>query len=275
MYIIKKVLNNSSVLVEKDGQEVVLIGKGIGFQRSIGEVIERVTDDVQKFYAKALSSEFLNNSRILSEASCIMNIILSKTRNNYIERDILESLLNHLMGMLVRIHAEKEIMNPFESETKILYAESYELSEEIASEVEREMDLKLPSTEIAFLTLYLHCMDNNEDLLLTEQVNAIVYEVQERLQSINSFELNKDTLSYARFVIHLKFFVYRVLKKEPIEENPLTEEIFKTYPQFLNVVDHIDKIFQEHLEVTISRSEKAYLLLHLARLESLQNMSIS
>lgn len=40
MIAIKKVLNSSVVLVEKDGIEMVALGKGIGFGRKPGDVID-------------------------------------------------------------------------------------------------------------------------------------------------------------------------------------------------------------------------------------------
>ena len=36
----KKVLNNSLILAEEDGQEIILMGKGIGYQLSTGMSID-------------------------------------------------------------------------------------------------------------------------------------------------------------------------------------------------------------------------------------------
>ena len=38
---IKKVFNNNVLLAEKNGREVVLIGKGIGFKKHTGDDVEQ------------------------------------------------------------------------------------------------------------------------------------------------------------------------------------------------------------------------------------------
>ena len=38
MYRIEKVLNNNSILASKDNQEVIFLGKGIGFGKKINDI---------------------------------------------------------------------------------------------------------------------------------------------------------------------------------------------------------------------------------------------
>ena len=40
MYRIEKVLNNNSILASKDNQEVIFLGKGIGFKKKVGELFQ-------------------------------------------------------------------------------------------------------------------------------------------------------------------------------------------------------------------------------------------
>ena len=45
---IKKVFNNNVLLAEKNGREVVLIGKGIGFKKHTGDDVEQ--QQITKIY---------------------------------------------------------------------------------------------------------------------------------------------------------------------------------------------------------------------------------
>lgn len=58
MVSIKKVLNSSVVLVEKDGIEMIALGKGIGFGKKAGE---ELSDDVvdKIFFEKNLKTTHL------------------------------------------------------------------------------------------------------------------------------------------------------------------------------------------------------------------------
>lgn len=42
MYRIAKILNNNGVLATKDGQEVIFLGKGIGFGKKVNDLYEPV-----------------------------------------------------------------------------------------------------------------------------------------------------------------------------------------------------------------------------------------
>ena len=60
----KKVLNNSLILVEEDGQEIILMGKGIGYQLSTGMSI-----DESKIEKKFVNSDIktINNFAQLAQ----------------------------------------------------------------------------------------------------------------------------------------------------------------------------------------------------------------
>ena len=50
MYRIEKVLNNNSILASKDNQEVIFLGKGIGFGKKINDIY--IPGDGVKKYRK-------------------------------------------------------------------------------------------------------------------------------------------------------------------------------------------------------------------------------
>lgn len=263
-YIIKEVLNNSSVLVDDQGKELILVGKGIGFQQKRGNSIDKNQQFAKKYYAMVPNNEDLD-SKFIKQAACIVDII-SEQINKPIEGQALASLTNHLVAMLIRIEKNDEFINPFHSETKALYASSYQLSEIVANKIKTNLKLELPEAEIGFITLYIHNLLNEHDISYNEMTNAVISEVSELLTHKYKMNLNKDSLTYARFVVHIKFVIQRILRDEKLENLAIIDEIFHLYEKYVPIAQEISMIISEQIDYELGNNEVAYILLYVARL---------
>ncbi|CAM4295473.1 PRD domain-containing protein [Erysipelothrix inopinata] len=267
-YKILKVVSNNCLLVKDGDHEMMIIAKGIGFKRSQGESISKHTA-VEKTYQLISDQDFQNQSAqpelIVRKTAEILNIIGEHTEVDGLE-DTFKSLSNHISAMLIRIEHGENIRNPFHSETKILYKESYDCSVKIAKDIENKLSIVLPDAEIDFLTLYVHSMQSDQETSYVKHLNAIVYDVVDCLEQTESFQLDRNSLNYARFIIHIKFLIQRVLKQEDFTEIEGIEVIIEQYSQHRELGETILKIIESNLDCSLNHQELAYVMLHLARL---------
>lgn len=263
-YQIKEVLNNSSVLVDDHGREVILVGRGIGFQQKKGNLIECNDQNTKKYYAVSVFEDNLDNQHV-SQAADIVAII-SELIECDIEGQALASLTNHLIAMLIRIEQDSLFDNPFHNETKALYASSYHLSSIAAAKIKQQTSIELPEAEIGFIALHIHNLLNEHDVSYNEITNAIISEVSEVMASKYKMKLNKESLTYARFVVHIKFMIQRIIRKESLEDLEIVREIFDLYEEYLPIAQDIAFLIESELNDQLSDNELAYLMLYIARL---------
>ena len=82
-------------------------------------------------------------------------------------------------------------------------------------------------------------------------------------------ELPEDSLYYSRLVIHLKFFMQRVIKGESDDEN--FEKLIISAKSDINkkigiTLDSIERYLNEEFDYVLSEAERFYLLVHISRI---------
>ena len=79
--------------------------------------------------------------------------------------------------------------------------------------------------------------------------------------------LDEESLSYERFVTHLKFFIQRTLKRQcyPTEELELYELYRKKAPKSYECAKKIKKYMEEKTDTEVTDEEMMYLTVHISR----------
>lgn len=267
-YTIARVINNNCLLIKDDGEEMIVISKGIGFKRTVGETLPKdmvVEKRFKQINDKSFAGQTHNPDGVVRQTAQIMDIIDRNIDAESMETSLV-SLSNHIAAMIIRIENDETLPNPFHNETKILYRDSYDVALMIARDVEREMALILPKSEIDFLTLYVHGLRRDGELSYVARLNAIVYEITDVLKSKYGIVLDKDSVAYARFIVHIKFVVQRVLNKEKFQNIELIDQVYEQYHQYHELSFDIAHIIESALDTQLDRQELTYIMLHLARL---------
>lgn len=267
-YKIVKVLNNNSLLISDGKSETIIIGKGIGFKRTVGE---KVGKDIlyEKEYHLLTDEDYKVQSQvpkeIIQNTAHIINIV-DENINQEIPEQSFKSLTNHVAAMLVRLENGEIFPNPFHHETVTLYGDSYNIALRVAGQVEQTIQLKLPESEVDFLTLYIHGIISSFDQKNSMLRNAIISDVSETIERDLNITLNKSSVFYARFVTHLKFLIERITRDEKIDSIPMVSSIAQQYPEYMEMSEVIVKVLEKHLKQQLTQDEHIYLALHLARL---------
>ena len=74
MYRIEKVLNNNSILASKDNQEVIFLGKGIGFGKKINDIYIP-SDGVKKYKMETKEQEKRLPHEIIRNVDPVINAL--------------------------------------------------------------------------------------------------------------------------------------------------------------------------------------------------------
>ena len=117
MYEIVKVLNNNTLLALKDNQEVIFLGKGIGFKKKVGELFQ--PDEQCQEYAlvekgngkRNIEKDIVSINPIFIEIASEI-IRLAKIQFDHVDEKILLPLVDHIEFAISRLENKMEIKIP-------------------------------------------------------------------------------------------------------------------------------------------------------------------
>ncbi|MFB4214226.1 glucose PTS transporter transcription antiterminator GlcT [Shouchella sp. JSM 1781072] len=273
-YQVKKVLNNNVLIAVMDHEEVVLIGKGIGFNRKKdSEVTSAEAEKVfvlknvkeQTSYLKLLP----NVEKPLLDVTIEAIELISKRIGVPLNEHIHVGLMDHLSFAQTRTAAGMHISNPFLTETKLLYPNEFAISLEVLTLIQERLNLTMPREEAGFIALHIHSAAKNKDLGTVNAHSQLVAKLLAIIEEQLEIALDKESIDYMRLVRHLRFTIERVENNEEVEEAKAIDSLLKQeYPLCYNLSWKLIKIMQRSLGKPVFDAEAVYLTMHLQRVQN-------
>lgn len=143
LFRIKKILNNNVVIaVHPVFGETVLIGKGLGFHKRAGAVIDEKT--VEKCFVLYDPKEQEQYKQLLNQVDDrlveVMNEVVQHIQDRFqspLNEHIHVALMDHIAFAIKRTEQGLSFHNPFLIETRTLYQKEYQVAEEIVRWINR------------------------------------------------------------------------------------------------------------------------------------------
>jgi transcriptional antiterminator len=272
---VKKVLNNNVIIARHENyDEVVLIGKGIGFSRKSGETLQKDLaekmfvlkgEKEQEQYKKLLPHI---NEEMLGVVISAIELIRERT-NSFLNEHIHVALTDHILFAVNRLMRGMAIRNPFLLETKALYPFEYEIAREVVQMINDETNVSLPEGEIGFIALHIHSAMVNKDLSEVNRHSQLIGGLTQTIERVLDVTINKDSIDYMRLVRHLRYTIERVLREERVEEPEKIAKLLKEeYPLCYNLSWKLIKMMQQTLRKPVYDAEAVYLTMHLQRIQN-------
>lgn len=150
---------SSRAVSSSDTPEVVLIGKGIGFGTNPGDVISG--ERVQHRYTAIDPSKLQVLGLLATLDQDIFDAItngveLAESLLGELAPSVYLSLTDHIAFSLERIKRGETINNPLLLEIRTVFPEEYQAAELVAGTINRDLDVPLPPSEVAYIALHLN-----------------------------------------------------------------------------------------------------------------------
>ena len=269
---IAKIMNNNVVSALDEGnREIIVLGKEIGFQKHNGDLIDEVK--VEKIFrlSKPARSKFEKlveeipyeyvsyTDEIVREATETLGMELNK--NIYI------TLTDHLHFAIERYRRNITFQNALLWEIKRFYSREYEVGLKAVELLKEREGVALSVDEAAFIALHIVNAEMDINLSRTLSVPGMIKDLLNIVRYTFHVDLDEESLSYERFVTHLKFFIQRTLKRQcyPTEELELYELYRKKAPKSYECAKKIKKYMEEKTDTEVTDEEMMYLTVHISR----------
>ena len=105
-------------------------------------------------------------------------------------------------------------------------------------------------------------------MLTTKVISEISDLVEENLQ----IRLDKDSFSYSRFAMHMRYLVQRMIEGKALNGDEGMAAMLRTmhreYPEVYACVEQITRFLQENYDWSCTPEEQLYLLMHIHRVQA-------
>ncbi|WP_026888776.1 BglG family transcription antiterminator LicT [Clostridium beijerinckii] len=271
--IIKKIFNNNAILAKDSSkQEIVIMGRGVGFKKSVGDQVdENLIEKTFILKQKDASEKFklLLEDIPTEHVSLCYDIIeyaknmLSVELNDY----IYITLTDHISYALKLFDEGLNRPNALIWEIKKFYPKEFEIGLKALDLIQSETNKKLPEDEAGNIALHLINAQTNNSSNKVEDIAHQTKMIQDILNIIKytyNIALNEKSLNYERFVTHLRFFFQRLSKNEKMEKEEDDFLLKQVKTKYKKAYECMLKI-QKYLEKELSDEEQLYLTIHIQR----------
>lgn len=271
-----KVLNNSLVLaLDNAGQESILMGKGIGFHKSIGYEFQE--SEIEKVFVLKDKEVSRNIIRLAAETDSVFFELAKAVIDYAIEQfdmklmdHIYLSLTDHLSFAAKRVREGIVLQNFYTLEMKKFNPQEFQVGEYAVNLMRERLDLEIPADEAGniafhFINAQFNHPYNSQNLLISRTLDAVLDIVKYAF----GITYNEDSTSYSRYVTHVRLFAQRLVSRNqlPDEKNDiLYEQIHSICQKEFECVEKIQIYVYEQFRQKLSSQEKMYLALHIHRI---------
>lgn len=273
-YIVLKVLNNNVILAidNKTRQELILVGKGIGFGKKEGQIVCLPNKDIEKSYIaydEKTKKEYIQlinqlDGNVMGVSEEIITI--AEKNLGQLNSHIHIALTDHIGFAIDRIKMGLEMNNPFLYEIRALYPEEFQMGLVAAEIIKDRLNVKIPESEVGFITLHLHSARQNKKVTETMKDTRFLKEIVDLIQKELSVSIDNRDLMYTRLVNHLRVTINRLEEKKYIE-NPLLDNIKQQFKESYRVSQDIGEYIRDKKHINVTEDELGYLALHIERIK--------
>lgn len=271
---IVRVLNTNAVVSsDQEGRELIITGVGIGFKKKKGENLDEALADKTYYLESVDDSRRLQEvvKEISEEYLEIVSRIVKTAREEGLKvRDSLYvTLTDHINSAVDRYRENIALKNMMKLEIRKFYPKEYEIGLRAVQWIQEQNDENLGEDEAAFIAMHIVSAElgsgSNVDVnKITKLINAVLQIVRIHFK----IEFNEKSISYERFLTHLKFFATRVFDNTIYQDS--MQEIYKVlieeneyaYSGVRKIVEYIEKQYSYKLTI----DERLYLLIHIKRI---------
>lgn len=270
---IQKIINNNVISAVNDkNEEVVVMGRGIGFKAHAGDAIDETKiEKVFRIENETISRQFqeiLENiplehmqltEEIISKAKEVLKVKLNQS--------IYVTLTDHINFAIQRQKEGVRLKNALLWEIKEFYRNEYQIGQYAIELLNEKIKTDFTEDEAGFIALHIVNAEYNTSIHNTYAMTNMIQELLQFIQKEMGRRYNENSIHYERYLAHLKFLARRVCDHNllPDDDMEFAARIEQKYPVEYEcsrkAADYIKMQYHENL----SEEEILYLAIHIKR----------
>ncbi|MDW3779843.1 transcriptional antiterminator BglG [Kluyvera cryocrescens] len=269
---IAKVLNNNVVVVlDEHRREQVVMGRGLAFQKRVGDSLDETK--IEKIFALQSDELVGRLGELLSQiplevmTTCDRIIERARERLGPLQESIYITLTDHCHFAIERQKKGVALRNVLLWETKRLYPKEFALGQEARALIASRLGVELAEDEAGFIALHLVTGQLNSEMPEVMHVTRVMQEILQLVKYQLHLEYDEESLSYQRFVTHLKFFAQRMLTRTVVTDDDasLHSAVKDNYAKAWKCAETVALHLQNSYQRSLTTEEIMFLAIHIER----------
>ncbi len=274
--VIEKIINNNIISsLDADGEETIIMGRGIGFGKRAGNVadnkrIEKIfkldnKDSAERFkeLLASLPLEYIQVSNdIITYAKEILNIELNQ--NVYI------TLTDHISFTVDRFKKGMDFANALLEEVKLFYPNEFAVGIHALQLIESRIKVSLPEDEAASIALHLVNAELDSSISNTFTITKMIHEIMEIIEREITPQ-NMNPYHRDRLIINLKHLGHRLLTSHPDKsfiDPELYDFIRNNYQRDYGLINQVNCYLEAQYGCSMTEEEQIDLTLSIKRIRT-------
>lgn len=271
---IVKVMNNSLLIVkDKNNDEVIVMGKGIGFKMKAGDEVDE--SKVEKTFVPKDENLTKEYTRLIEETPSeyieIVNHIIDYSKemlDRALSEQLFFTLIDHVSYSVSRLENNIVLQNRLSWEVKRFYSKEFSVGVYSVNYINEKLNVNLPEEEAANIAFHLvNAQIEYGDMEKTLDTVKILKDIFNIVQYNFNIIIDKDSINYSRFLTHLQFFVQRLLddRLNISRDSFILQQVKNQYPKEYRCAELIGDYVKNTLDKDINNEELLYLTMHIIR----------
>lgn len=275
---ITKILNNNvAVSRNAQGKEVVVMGRGLAFQSKVGDPIDPAK--VEKTFTLSepgIAAKFLEIASSIPLPHMLMAERIIGHAKLHLGKKLSDSIYvtlpDHISGSIARHREGIVLSNPLKWDIRRFYPDEFEIGCKAVEVIAEETGVQFDDDEAAFIALHFvnaGMEDEAQSAGGAYRITCIMQEACAIVHDCFQIDFDQSSLSYYRFITHLKFFAQRVLSGVHYDddEQDMLDVIRFKYPAAYACTERIGQMVEGQYHFAMTSDEKLYLTAHIARIQ--------
>ena len=267
-----RVFNNNVVLARRGAEDVIVTGRGIGFQAHPGTEVDPakvvkvfVPDSGRDPDHLAAMIAGIPGEYVQLVIDAMHSVDMSEALRSKLT--LVVAIADHIHGAVNRGNA---VSYPLEAEVRHLYAEDFALAQQLLTAINGGLHKPLAPDEAVAITLHLvNAGFAVGDLSGTYRMTGLIQQILAVIGSHIDTELNSEDISVARFITHLRYLFVRMAEHQQLDsdDRQVATAISARYPDAVETAQMVANLIELRLDSALTPDEVSYLTLHIARME--------
>lgn len=273
MFAIKILNNNFISSTDEAGHEIVIMGKGLGWQMKAGDPIdpnkiEKIfrmdtvtsSEKMKKLFLEVEMSSIEISSRIIQFAHENLDVELNK--------NVILTLTDHIDFAVERFKKGMTLKNDFKLWLKKIFPKEYQVGLFALDVIQEELAIEMPEDEAAHISMHLINAQLDGNMSHTDEITTLLSTCFHIIEIKTGKQIKESSLAYERFMRHLLALAQRIIaRKENKAHNiSLNDAIRSQFPSEYDISLAIRSYILKTFQFNIADDEVTFLTIHINRL---------
>jgi beta-glucoside operon transcriptional antiterminator len=268
--------NNNIILANDRGQEIIVLGKGIGFQANPGSPVD--TKLVEKVFVPQETARLSRFANILSDMAYEHIILATRVVDcgkellqTHLNPSVVVALADHFSIACKRLREPVDMPTPLKWDIRHLYPREFNAGMKGLEIIRRELRLDFPESEAINIALhFINAESDSADMPTTFKIVAITSDIIGIIKEYFHIAFDEEAFDVMPFVLHLRNLALKYTVHPDQKAQNADEELYalvaSRYPEASACCGRICAYLQDTHGWEPLRNDRMFLTLHIKRI---------